>query len=324
MKIHIVKKGDTLWEIANQYDVDFEQLKELNTQLSSPDMIMPGMKIKVPSNSKPVKKENMYVKEKEMVKTPYKDISPKPLPVIKEDEKEKPKMMHKPPMMENPKMTYNQPMMENPKMPHNQPMMQKPPVYHMPIMDQDMHQYTTINFSQMPTPKEEVKQVKHHENMHPMPHHMPHHMQMVPMCCYPMYPMHQGNVSPMHMPPQKPMPHKQHGCGCGCEGKKPPFHHYPSNMNMYEEKSPYQHYDKKMNKSMYDEMPEMEMPKKPNHKFDDDCNDMEYKHHYKGYNQPFPKMDENKGYGNPYPAPPGFQPFPNASFRDDEDENNNE
>lgn len=55
MKIHIVQKGDTIWEIAAQYGVNFEELKKLNSHLSSPDMIMPGMKIKIPTTSKYVK-----------------------------------------------------------------------------------------------------------------------------------------------------------------------------------------------------------------------------------------------------------------------------
>ena len=42
LKIHIVQKGDTMGEIAQQYGVDFEELKQLNNQISSPDMIMPG------------------------------------------------------------------------------------------------------------------------------------------------------------------------------------------------------------------------------------------------------------------------------------------
>ncbi|WP_029326492.1 SafA/ExsA family spore coat assembly protein [Bacillus sp. m3-13] len=46
MKIHIVQKGDTLWKIAQKYNVNFEELKKSNSQLSNPDMIMPGMKIK--------------------------------------------------------------------------------------------------------------------------------------------------------------------------------------------------------------------------------------------------------------------------------------
>lgn len=57
LKIHIVQKGDTLWEIAKQYGVDFEELKQFNSHIASPDMIMPGMKIKIPSTTKSVKKE---------------------------------------------------------------------------------------------------------------------------------------------------------------------------------------------------------------------------------------------------------------------------
>lgn len=55
MKIHIVQKGDTLWEIAKKYNVDFEELKQLNSHLASPDMIMPGMKIRIPTATKTIK-----------------------------------------------------------------------------------------------------------------------------------------------------------------------------------------------------------------------------------------------------------------------------
>ena len=57
-------------KIAKKYGVDFDTLKT-NTQLSNPDLIMPGMKIKVPSNSVHVKQHagagsappKQYVKE---------------------------------------------------------------------------------------------------------------------------------------------------------------------------------------------------------------------------------------------------------------------
>ena len=52
VKIHIVQKGDTLWKLAKKYGVEFEALKKLNSQLSNPDMIMPGMKLKIPSSGK--------------------------------------------------------------------------------------------------------------------------------------------------------------------------------------------------------------------------------------------------------------------------------
>ncbi|MBD1381219.1 SafA/ExsA family spore coat assembly protein [Metabacillus arenae] len=68
MKIHIVQKGDTLWKIAKKYGADFEELKKMNSQLSNPDLIMPGMKIKVPTGGVPVKKETQvnFGSKKEM------------------------------------------------------------------------------------------------------------------------------------------------------------------------------------------------------------------------------------------------------------------
>src|SRR5690625_1921260 len=65
LKIHIVQKGETLWEIAELYEVDVEELKQLNSQLSSPDMLMPGMKIKIPSPSKNVKKKKARIEQEE-------------------------------------------------------------------------------------------------------------------------------------------------------------------------------------------------------------------------------------------------------------------
>lgn len=61
MKIHIVQKGDTLQKLTDKYHVDFEALKKMNPQLSDPDRLRPGMKIKVPTGSVPVKKEKSKV-----------------------------------------------------------------------------------------------------------------------------------------------------------------------------------------------------------------------------------------------------------------------
>ena len=58
MKIHIVQKGDTLWKLAKKYGVSFDELKKLNSQLSNPDLLMPGMKLKIPDSS--AKKENVH------------------------------------------------------------------------------------------------------------------------------------------------------------------------------------------------------------------------------------------------------------------------
>lgn len=107
MKIHIVQKGDTLWNIAKKYGVNFEELKKMNAQLSNPEMIMPGMKIKVPTTGGTIKKE-MVSPVKEMPKAeqpykeqpkavhPYKEKPTPTLPVQKEIIKEVPKEKRKP------------------------------------------------------------------------------------------------------------------------------------------------------------------------------------------------------------------------------------
>ncbi|MET3658958.1 LysM peptidoglycan-binding domain-containing protein [Sporosarcina psychrophila] len=48
MEVHIVVKGDTLWKIARQYGIPFEDLKRVNAHLANPDYIVPGMKIFLP------------------------------------------------------------------------------------------------------------------------------------------------------------------------------------------------------------------------------------------------------------------------------------
>ncbi|MFB1051652.1 SafA/ExsA family spore coat assembly protein [Paraliobacillus sp. JSM ZJ581] len=83
LKIHIAQKGDTLWKLAQAYNVDFEDLKQMNTQLANPSMIMPGMKIKIPSSAKQVQKQPTTDKTIH----PYKNMSPKAMPVVKEDDK---------------------------------------------------------------------------------------------------------------------------------------------------------------------------------------------------------------------------------------------
>ncbi|WP_343070740.1 SafA/ExsA family spore coat assembly protein [Bacillus sp. REN10] len=83
MKIHIVQKGDTLWTIAKKYGVNFEELKKMNAQLSNPDLIMPGMKIKVPTSAGMPNKEmpKMGTVEKE------KKVEQPLAPPVKEKEK---------------------------------------------------------------------------------------------------------------------------------------------------------------------------------------------------------------------------------------------
>lgn len=181
LKIHIVQKGDTLWELSKQYGVDFEELKQVNSQLSSPDMIMPGMKIKIPSSTKQVKKEEGQVKKE----TQKMEMPPKPQ--IKEDDKEKPKEV--------------QPSMPIQHMPTY-------PIHPLPTMEQEMHQHMTFNFpeaAKAPAPKEKVQpkkeqpQVKMEEKKaepYPMQQAPTVHQQMpmMPMCCHMVHPC----CTPMH------------------------------------------------------------------------------------------------------------------------------
>jgi LysM repeat protein len=50
VKIHMVKKGDTLYEIAKKNGVTVEELLKLNPGITNPDAIDVGMKVKVPSS----------------------------------------------------------------------------------------------------------------------------------------------------------------------------------------------------------------------------------------------------------------------------------
>ncbi len=138
MKIHIVKKGDTLWNIAKMYGVDFEEIKQMNAHLAEPDMIMPGMKIRIPVHQKEMhkaKKEHKSVKKekmpttqkeekhvKEIQKEPVKQEVPKqtkPIEQIKEDDEKhlKPVKPVVPFEQQKSPSLHMQPMPTMPKMP---------------------------------------------------------------------------------------------------------------------------------------------------------------------------------------------------------------
>ncbi|UVI28103.1 LysM peptidoglycan-binding domain-containing protein [Paenibacillus spongiae] len=51
MKIHIVKKGESLYLIAQKYDVSLEELLKLNPNITNPDVINVGEKVKIPSKA---------------------------------------------------------------------------------------------------------------------------------------------------------------------------------------------------------------------------------------------------------------------------------
>jgi len=221
LKIHIVQKGETLYDIAAQYGVSFDELQKLNSQLSTPDMIMPGMKVKIPGSAKTVQSESKTKEEKKEVQKPYMDVSPKPEPVMKKEEQKQPQK--KP----------NIPMHPIPVMPIQQS-------DDMKQVDIDIEKNKTINFHPMPPkPEMEMQQKpemkKAHMNQPAYPHQQPMYHQ--PMfhddCgCGGQMPSHQqapmmqySPMGPGNMYPQTfaPMPYDD----CGCGGQMPSHQQAP-------------------------------------------------------------------------------------------------
>lgn len=219
-----------MWELSKKYGVDFEALKAANSHISSPDMVMPGMKIRIPTTAKTVKKEAPVkevkeVKKEAQVETPFKDISPKPIPVIKEDD-EKPEMVVKPEL----------PMPQMPQIPQmTMPLMQSPT-----IEQEQYTTYMTFNFDESSESKESLeKGIQHTQqpqeqpvSYEPMYQPMYQPAQMVP--CYPVNPcwgMHpmipmQPVTLPAYMGYPQKMPMVEQvtdDCGCGGAPKIPPM-----------------------------------------------------------------------------------------------------
>jgi len=94
VRTHIVQKGDTLWKIAKQYGIDFEELKRLNSHLANPDYIVPGMEIILPDDLA-VPKQKATPKElpdkAKAIETPPKEMKVETPPKEKPIEKMEPK-----------------------------------------------------------------------------------------------------------------------------------------------------------------------------------------------------------------------------------------
>lgn len=61
MKIHIVKKGDTLFELSKKYNVPLQKLIEANPQIVNPEQLNLGDKVKIPAAAVPVEGEGFNV-----------------------------------------------------------------------------------------------------------------------------------------------------------------------------------------------------------------------------------------------------------------------
>lgn len=57
MKIHIVKSGDTLYELSKKYNVSLQKIIEANPGIQDPNKLLVGMKVKIPVEAKPVTPE---------------------------------------------------------------------------------------------------------------------------------------------------------------------------------------------------------------------------------------------------------------------------
>lgn len=53
MKIHIVKQGDTLYAISQKHGVSLQTIIEANPQISNPDVLVIGDKVKIPAGTTP-------------------------------------------------------------------------------------------------------------------------------------------------------------------------------------------------------------------------------------------------------------------------------
>ncbi|GIP30097.1 hypothetical protein J23TS9_52270 [Paenibacillus sp. J23TS9] len=49
MKIHIVKNGDTLYELSKKYDIPLQKIIDANPQISDPNQLQIGQKVKIPA-----------------------------------------------------------------------------------------------------------------------------------------------------------------------------------------------------------------------------------------------------------------------------------
>ncbi|WP_162297853.1 LysM peptidoglycan-binding domain-containing protein [Halalkalibacillus sediminis] len=91
MKIHVVKKNETLASVAEKYDITLDEILGMNQQISSPESLMAGMKLKVPNKEvqlEPVissNSERNHSSEKETYNTSGKHFR-QYAPEIREDE----------------------------------------------------------------------------------------------------------------------------------------------------------------------------------------------------------------------------------------------
>jgi morphogenetic protein associated with SpoVID len=68
LKIHILKKNDTLLNLANKYNVELDAIIAINPQIQDPTRIDAGMKVKIPARPQPVEPPSSDYAHKHIVK----------------------------------------------------------------------------------------------------------------------------------------------------------------------------------------------------------------------------------------------------------------
>jgi len=89
LKIHIVQKEDTFRSIAKEYDIDEHVLIHVNPHIAKPDMILPGIKIKIPQERKRVKnaqRKRFKSKTMRQAEVRNKSVQMRHIPVVAEDD----------------------------------------------------------------------------------------------------------------------------------------------------------------------------------------------------------------------------------------------
>ncbi|WP_176222189.1 LysM peptidoglycan-binding domain-containing protein [Tuberibacillus sp. Marseille-P3662] len=162
MKIYVVQKGDTMYEIAQKHGIALETVKKANPQIKNPDNLQPGMKLKIPSTSKAVKKEKPK-KEQPKKEQPKKEQPKKEQPKKEQPKKEQPKKEQ--PKKEQPKKEQpkkEQPKKEQPK--KEQPKKEQPkkeqPKKEQPKKEQPKKEETGKKENMKPMPEEPIKTEK--------------------------------------------------------------------------------------------------------------------------------------------------------------------
>ncbi|NLC95168.1 MAG: LysM peptidoglycan-binding domain-containing protein, partial [Bacilli bacterium] len=57
MKYHVVQVNETVHDVARKYQISVEEIMKLNRHITSPEYIIPGMKLRLPVLTEEVSEE---------------------------------------------------------------------------------------------------------------------------------------------------------------------------------------------------------------------------------------------------------------------------